>query len=209
GRAEEMTPRKAIYAKDIKARTLDQVIDGADIFLGLSAPGILTADMVKRMAPKPLILALANPVPEILPEVARTARPDAVIATGRSDYPNQVNNVLCFPFIFRGALDVGATTINEAMKLACVNALADLACKEPSDVVAKAYGVEISGFGPEYLIPRPFDPRLVIELPPAIAKAAMDSGVATRPITDFEAYRDQLTQFAFRSGLVMKPVFER
>jgi malate dehydrogenase (oxaloacetate-decarboxylating)(NADP+) len=209
GRKEEMTDRKALYAKDIKARTLDQVIGGADIFLGLSAPGILTADMVKRMAPKPLILALANPVPEILPEVARTARPDAVIATGRSDYPNQVNNVLCFPFIFRGALDVGATTINEAMKLACVNALADLARKEPSDVVAKAYGVEISGFGPEYLIPRPFDPRLVIELPPAIAKAAMDSGVATRPITDFEAYRDQLTQFAFRSGLVMKPVFER
>jgi malate dehydrogenase (oxaloacetate-decarboxylating)(NADP+) len=208
-RNEEMTERKAFYAKDTKARKLDQVIDGADIFLGLSAPGILTEDMVRRMAAKPLILALANPVPEILPELARAARPDAVIATGRSDYPNQVNNVLCFPFIFRGALDVGATTINEAMKLACVEALADLARKEPSEVVAKAYGGEHAGFGPDYLIPRPFDPRLIIELPPAIAKAAMASGVATRPIEDFNAYRQRLSQFAFRSGLVMKPLFER
>ncbi|MFI5023439.1 MAG: NADP-dependent malic enzyme [Alphaproteobacteria bacterium] len=209
GRAEEMTPRKARYAKATAARRLEEVIDGADVFLGLSAPGILTEDMVRRMAEKPLIFALANPVPEIQPELARAAKPDAVIATGRSDYPNQVNNVLCFPFIFRGALDVGATTINEAMKLACVEALAELARMEPSEVVVKAYGGEQAGFGPDYLIPRPFDPRLIIELPPAVAKAAMESGVATRPIGDFEAYRERLSQFAFRSGLAMKPVFER
>ncbi|MFI4986107.1 MAG: NADP-dependent malic enzyme, partial [Alphaproteobacteria bacterium] len=209
GRSEEMSARKARYAKATEARRLDEVIDGADMFLGLSAPGILTAEMVGRMAAKPLILALANPVPEILPELARAARPDAVIATGRSDYPNQVNNVLCFPFIFRGALDVGATTINEAMKLACVRALAELAHMEPSEVVVKAYGGEHAGFGPDYLIPRPFDPRLVIELPPAVAKAAMESGVATRPIADFETYREHLVQFAFRSGLAMRPVFER
>ncbi len=209
GRSEEMTARKARYAKAIGARRLEEVIAGADMFLGLSAPGILSAEMVRRMAEKPLILALANPVPEILPELARAARPDAVIATGRSDYPNQVNNVLCFPFIFRGALDVGATTINEAMKLACVAALAELARMEPSEVVVKAYGGEHAGFGPDYLIPRPFDPRLVMELPPAVAKAAMESGVATRPIADFEAYRERLMQFAFRSGLAMKPVFER
>jgi malate dehydrogenase (oxaloacetate-decarboxylating)(NADP+) len=209
GRQEEMTPRKALYAKATGARMLGEVIAGADFFLGLSAPGILTEDMVRQMAPKPLILALANPVPEILPELARAARPDAVIATGRSDYPNQVNNVLCFPFIFRGALDVGATTINEAMKLACVEALAELARMEPSEVVAKAYGGEHAGFGPDYLIPRPFDPRLVIELPPAVAKAAMESGVATRQIEDFEAYRQSLAQFAFRSGLAMRPVFDR
>ncbi len=209
GRKEEMTARKLRYAKDIPARRLDEVIDGADIFLGLSAPGVLTAEMVKRMAERPLILALANPVPEILPELAREARPDAVIATGRSDYPNQVNNVLCFPFIFRGALDVGAVAINEEMKIACVHALAELARMEPSEVVVKAYGGEQAGFGPDNLIPRPFDPRLVIELPPAVAKAAMASGVATRPIADFDAYRQRLSQFAFRSGLAMKPVFER
>ena len=209
GRREEMDARKRTYARATAARRLEEVIEGADIFLGLSAPGILSGEMVKRMAPKPLILALANPDPEILPDLARAARPDAVIATGRSDYPNQVNNVLCFPFIFRGALDVGAITINEAMKLACVEALAELARMEPSEVVVKAYGGEHASFGPDYLIPRPFDPRLVIELPPAVAKAAMASGVATRPIADFEAYRERLSQFAFRSGLAMKPVFER
>jgi malate dehydrogenase (oxaloacetate-decarboxylating)(NADP+) len=165
--------------------------------------------MVARMAEKPLILALANPVPEILPEAARAVRPDAVIATGRTDYPNQVNNVLCFPFIFRGALDVGATTINEAMKIACVEALANLAMAPPSDVVAAAYGGGSLTFGPDYLIPKPFDPRLILELAPAVAKAAIESGVATRPIRDFDAYRQRLTQFVFRSGLAMKPVFER
>ncbi|HLJ62747.1 MAG TPA: phosphate acyltransferase, partial [Stellaceae bacterium] len=181
----------------------------ADIFLGLSAANVLKPEMVVRMADKPLIFALANPTPEILPEEARAAKPDAIIATGRTDYPNQVNNVLCFPFIFRGALDVGATTINEAMKLACVEALADLALAEPSDVAAAAYGDNALTFGPDYLIPRPFDPRLILKLAPAVAKAAMASGVATRPITDFDAYRERLTQFVFRSGLVMKPVFER
>ncbi|MEA2783054.1 MAG: hypothetical protein QOK29_4598 [Rhodospirillaceae bacterium] len=209
GRQQEMDPRKARYARKTQARTLAEVIDGADVFLGLSAPGVLKPEMVKRMAAKPLIFALANPTPEIMPAVARAARPDAVIATGRSDYPNQVNNVLCFPFIFRGALDVGATTINEAMKKACVEALAALARAEPSDIVAAAYGGQTPSFGPEYLIPRPFDPRLIVELAPAVAKAAMDSGVATRPITDFAAYRDRLSQFVFRTGLVMKPLFER
>jgi len=164
---------------------------------------------VARMAARPLILALANPEPEIMPEAARAARPDAIIASGRTDYPNQVNNVLCFPFIFRGALDVGATSINEAMKLACVEALANLALAEPSDVVAAAYGGANLTFGPDYLIPRPFDPRLILEIAPAVAKAAMESGVATRPIADFAAYRQRLTQFVFRSGLAMKPVFER
>jgi len=209
GRREQMDPRKARYAKDTDARGLAEAIAGADIFLGLSAPGVLKPEMVATMADRPLILALANPVPEILPEAAKAVRPDAVIATGRSDYPNQVNNVLCFPFIFRGALDVGATTINEAMKIACVRALADLALAETSDVVAAAYGGEALGFGPDYLIPRPFDPRLIVELAPAVAKAAMDSGVATRPIDDLAAYRDRLTRFVFRSGLVMKPIFER
>ncbi|MFQ5775983.1 MAG: NADP-dependent malic enzyme [Kiloniellaceae bacterium] len=209
GRAEEMDRWKARYARKTGARALAEVIEGADIFLGLSAPGVLEPAMVGRMADKPLILALANPVPEIMPEEALAVRPDAVIATGRSDYPNQVNNVLCFPFIFRGALDVGATTINEEMKLACVKALADLALAEPSEVVAKAYGDEARGFGPQYLIPRPFDPRLILELAPAVAKAAMDSGIAARPIADFDAYRQTLTQFVFRSGLVMKPIFER
>jgi len=209
GRTEEMDPQKARYARPTEARTLDEVIDGADVFLGLSAPNILTPDMVKRMADRPLIMALANPVPEIDPDTAKAARPDAVIATGRSDYPNQVNNVLCFPFIFRGALDVGATTINEEMKLACVQALAAIARAESSEVVAKAYGGEALRFGPDYLIPKPFDPRLITEIAPAVAKAAMDSGVATRPIEDFEAYRERLGRFVFRSGLLMKPVFER
>jgi malate dehydrogenase (oxaloacetate-decarboxylating)(NADP+) len=208
GRKEEMDPRKARYAKKTNARTLGEVIDGAEIFLGLSAPNILKPEMVARMAARPLILALANPNPEIVPEAARQARPEAIIATGRSDYPNQVNNVLCFPFIFRGALDVGATTINEAMKIACVEALAALAMEPPSDVVAAAYaGAELT-FGPDYLIPRPFDPRLISTVAPAVAKAAMDSGVATRPIADFDAYREKLSQFVFRSGLMMRPVFE-
>ena len=209
GRKEEMDPRKDRYAKDTNARTLGDVIGGADIFLGLSAPDVLKPEMAARMADKPLILALANPDPEIRPDLARAAKPDAIIATGRTDYPNQVNNVLCFPFIFRGALDVGATTINEAMKLACVEALASLAQAPPSDVVAAAYGDAALTFGADYIIPKPFDPRLILELAPAVAKAAMDSGVATRPIEDFDAYRQRLTQFVFRSGLVMRPVFER
>ncbi|HTS90511.1 MAG TPA: NADP-dependent malic enzyme [Stellaceae bacterium] len=209
GRKEEMDPRKDRYVKDTDARTLADAIGGADVFLGLSAPGVLTPEMVARMAEKPLILALANPVPEILPELARQARPDALIATGRTDYPNQVNNVLCFPFIFRGALDVGATAINEAMKLACVRALADLTLAPPSDVVAAAYGETSLSFGPDYFIPKPFDPRLILELAPAVAKAAMESGVATRPIADFDAYRERLSHYVFRSGLAMRPVFER
>jgi malate dehydrogenase (oxaloacetate-decarboxylating)(NADP+) len=208
GRKEEMDPRKERYAKETNARTLGEVIGGADIFLGLSAPDVLKPEMVAKMAEKPLILALANPDSEIKPEAAKAVRPDAIIATGRTDYPNQVNNVLCFPFIFRGALDVGATAINEAMKLACVEALADLALAEPSDVVAAAYGETPLTFGPDYLIPKPFDPRLILQLAPAVAKAAMESGVATRPIEDFAAYRQRLSQFVFRSGLAMKPVFD-
>ncbi len=209
GRVEEMDPYKARYAQRTSARTLDDVIDGVDIFLGLSAPGVLKPDMVKRMAEKPLILALANPVPEIMPDEAKAVRPDVIMATGRSDFPNQVNNVLCFPFIFRGALDVGATTINEKMKLACVQALADLAMAEPSDVVQRAYVGESLTFGSEYLIPKPFDPRLVIELSSAVARAAMDSGVATRPLEDLRAYRRSLSQFVFRSSGVMEPIFEK
>jgi len=209
GRPEQMDEKKACYAQKTDARTLAEVIEGADVFLGLSAPNVLKPEMVKRMADKPIILALANPEPEILPEVALKARSDAIIATGRSDYPNQVNNVLCFPFIFRGALDVGATTINEEMKLAAVRAIADLAMAETSDVVAKAYGEEGQGFGAGYLIPRPFDPRLILQIAPAVAKAAMASGVATRPIEDFDAYQQQLGEFVFRSGLIMKPIFER
>jgi malate dehydrogenase (oxaloacetate-decarboxylating)(NADP+) len=209
GRKEEMDPRKARYAQATPARTLAEIIAGADIFLGLSAPGVLKPEMVALMAKAPLVLALANPNPEIMPEEARRVRPDAIIATGRSDYPNQVNNVLCFPFIFRGALDVGASQINEAMKIACVHALAALAEEEMPDVVANAYGGERFRFGPEYLIPRPFDPRLLVELAPAVAKAAMDSGVASRPIGDLAAYRERLTQFVFRSGMVMKPIFDR
>ncbi len=209
GRAEEMDPWKATFAQTTAARRLAEVIEGADVFLGLSAPGVLKPEMVEAMAEKPLIMALANPVPEIMPEAAREVRPDAIICTGRSDYPNQVNNVLCFPYIFRGALDAGATTINEEMKLACVKALAELARAEPSEVVAKALGGESQGFGPDYLIPSPFDPRLILQIAPAVARAAMESGVATRPIEDFAAYADRLSRFVFRSGLVMKPVFER
>ncbi len=207
GRKEEMDPNKARYAKETPARKLGEVIDGADVFLGLSAGGVLKQDMVKRMASKPLIFALANPTPEIRPEEIREVRDDAVIATGRSDYPNQVNNVLCFPFIFRGALDVGATTINEAMKLAAVNAIADLAQAEQSDVVAMAYGETSSGFGADYLIPKPFDPRLIAKIAPAVARAAMESGVATSPVTDWAAYMQRLDQFVYHSGLIMKPVF--
>ena len=191
---DRMDAHKADYAGDTAARTLAEAIRGADIFLGLSAPGVLTGDMVKGMAERPIILALANPTPEIMPEEARAARDDAIIATGRSDYPNQVNNVLCFPYMFRGALDVGATTINEAMKIACVNALADLTLQEASEVVLAAYAGEELKFGPEYVIPKPFDPRLVSMLAPAVAKAAMDSGVATRPLADLEAYRQEMTK---------------
>jgi malate dehydrogenase (oxaloacetate-decarboxylating)(NADP+) len=207
GRKEEMDDNKARYAIDTAARSLADVIAGADIFLGLSAAGVLKPDMVKKMAAKPLILALANPSPEILPDDARAVRPDVIIATGRSDYPNQVNNVLCFPFIFRGALDVGATIINEEMKLAAVHAIAELAQAEQSDIVAMAYSGADMAFGPEYLIPKPFDPRLIVKIAPAVAKAAMDSGVATRPIEDFPAYCDRLSQFVYHSGLIMKPVF--
>src|SRR3954449_11019921 len=207
GRKEEMDPDKDRFARETRARTLDEVIAGADVFLGLSAGGVLKPSMVKKMAERPLILALANPEPEILPELAREARPDCIIATGRSDYANQVNNVLCFPFIFRGALDVGATIINEEMKLAAVRALADLAEAEQSDVVAMAYDRQETSFGPEYLIPRPFDPRLIMKIAPAVAQAAMDSGVALRPITDLDGYRQQLMQFVYHSGTIMKPVF--
>jgi len=209
GRLEEMDANKARYAKVTDARKLADVIAGADVFLGLSAGGVLKPEMVALMAAKPLILALANPTPEILPEQIRAVRDDAVIATGRSDYPNQVNNVLCFPFIFRGALDVGATTINEAMKLAAVKAIADLAQAEQSDIVAMAYGEIGVSFGKDYLIPRPFDPRLIAKVAPAVAKAAMDSGVATSPITDWPAYLQTLNQFVYHSGLIMKPVFDK
>ena len=207
GRTEQMDDNKVRYARETGARKLADVIEGADVFLGLSAGGVLKKEMVAKMAPRPLILALANPEPEILPEEVKAVRDDAVIATGRSDYPNQVNNVLCFPFIFRGALDVGATTINEPMKLAAVHAIADLALAEQSDIVAQAYGSQQVSFGPEYLIPRPFDPRLIVKIAPAVAKAAMDSGVATAPIADFPAYVDRLNEFVYHSGLIMKPVF--
>jgi len=180
---------------------------GSDIFLGLSGPKLVTQDMVKSMAKDPLILAMANPEPEILPPLVKEVRPDAIIGTGRSDYPNQVNNVLCFPFIFRGAMDVGATTINEEMKLACVRAIADLAMAEQNEVVASAYGGQELTFGPEYLIPVPFDPRLIVKIAPAVAQAAMDSGVATRPIADMDAYVEQLSQFVYKTNLFMKPVF--
>jgi malate dehydrogenase (oxaloacetate-decarboxylating)(NADP+) len=209
GRTQDMTAQKAEYASATKARTLAEALPGADVFLGLSAPRILTPDMVKTMAAKPIIMALANPEPEIRPELARAASADAIIATGRSDYPNQVNNVLCFPYIFRGALDVGATTINEEMKLACVNAIAELARGASSDVVSAAYGGQQLRFGADYLIPKPFDPRLISEIAPAVAKAAMDSGVATRPIADLEAYKRRLQQFVYRTAFVMKPIFEK
>ena len=208
-RNEAMNDYKAAYAQATTARTLDEVIDGADLFLGLSGPKVLKPELLPRMADRPLVLALANPEPEIMPDLARAARPDAIIATGRSDYPNQVNNVLCFPFIFRGALDVGATTVNEAMKIAATHAVANLARAEPSDVAAAAYMGEDLRFGPSYILPKPFDPRLIIEVSSAVAKAAMESGVATRPITDFHAYREQLAQYVFRSGLAMKPVMQR
>ncbi|SEO82226.1 NADP-dependent malic enzyme [Aquisalimonas asiatica] len=206
---EGLHPRQRAFARDVDARTLAEAIPDADIFLGLSAPGVLSREMVAGMARDPLILAMSNPIPEILPEDAQAERPDCIMATGRSDYPNQVNNVLCFPFIFRGALDVGATTINEAMKLACVEAIADLAMEESSDIVANAYGDTSLHFGPDYLIPKPFDPRLIVRVAPAVARAAMETGVAARPITDFNAYRRQLNTFVFRSGLVMKPVLEQ
>ncbi|MFP4245520.1 MAG: NADP-dependent malic enzyme, partial [Ectothiorhodospira sp.] len=207
GRPEEMDTIKQRYAQNTPARTLGEVIDGADIFLGLSAGGVLKPDMVARMAPSPLIMALANPDPEIMPEEVAQVRQDAMMATGRSDYPNQVNNVLCFPFIFRGALDVGARTITDGMKVAAVKALAELARAEPSDVVAKAYGEEGLRFGPEYLIPKPFDPRLIVKIAPMVAKAAMESGVATAPIEQLWTYRDHLNNFVYQSGFVMKPVF--
>ncbi len=207
GREQDMDPIKARYAKKTDARTLGEVIADADVFLGLSAGGVLKPEMVSKMAANPLILALANPTPEILPEQVKAVRGDAIIATGRSDYPNQVNNVLCFPFIFRGALDAGATTITEQMKLAAVRAIAELAQAEASDVVATAYGIDNLGFGRDYLIPKPFDPRLIVKIAPAVAKAAADSGVATRPIADLDAYREKLNNFVYHSGFVMKPVF--
>ena len=207
GRKEEMDDNKARYAKDIPGRTLADVIAGADVFLGLSAGGVLKGEMVKKMAAKPLILALANPTPEIMPAEVHAVRNDAVMCTGRSDFPNQVNNVLCFPFIFRGALDAGATTITAEMEIAAVKAIAELARAEQSEIVTAAYGIGNISFGPEYLIPKPFDPRLIVKIAPAVAKAAMDSGVAAHPITDFDAYRNQLEQFVYHSGLLMKPIF--
>ncbi|QFU16272.1 NADP-dependent malic enzyme [Microvirga thermotolerans] len=209
GREALMDRWKAVYAQKTDARTLADVIQDADIFLGLSAGGVLKPALLEKMAPRPLILALANPYPEIMPEEAEAARPDAMICTGRSDYPNQVNNVLCFPYIFRGALDVGATTINEAMKAAAVTAIAGLAREAPSEVVARAYGGEAHPFGRKSLIPSPFDPRLILRIAPAVAKAAMETGVATRPLADLDAYADSLTRFVFRSGFVMKPIFAK
>ena len=207
GRNELMDRWKDVYAQETSARTLSEIIEGADVFLGLSAAGVLKPEMVARMGPKPLILALANPNPEITPEEALAVRPEAMICTGRSDYPNQVNNVLCFPYIFRGALDVHATAINEEMKMAAVEAIAQLAREAPSDVVANAYGGSAPLFGPTSLIPAPFDPRLILRIAPAVAKAAMATGVAKKPIRDFEAYTEQLNRFVFRSGFIMKPVF--
>ena len=207
GRTTQMDQWKAVYAKDTDKRQLSDTIDGADIFLGLSAAGVLKPELLTCMADRPLIMALANPVPEIMPDVARAARPDAMICTGRSDYPNQVNNVLCFPYIFRGALDCGARTINEDMKVAAVRAIAALAREEPSDIAARAYSGETPVFGPDYLIPSPFDQRLILRIAPAVAEAARRSGVARRPIEDHDAYIDQLNRFVFRSGLIMKPLF--
>ncbi|MYM71199.1 NADP-dependent malic enzyme [Duganella sp. FT134W] len=208
GRAELMDPDKERFARETDARTLAEVIPDADIFLGVSAGGVLKQDMVKAMAPNPLILALANPNPEILPEDVKAVRGDAIICTGRSDYPNQVNNVLCFPYIFRGALDCGATTITREMEIAVVHAIAELAHAEQSDIVATTYGFTNLSFGPEYLIPMPFDPRLLTKIAPAVAKAAEDSGVATRPIKDLQAYEESLQQFVYRSGTFMKPLFQ-
>ncbi len=208
GRTEEMDDNKVRYAQATSARSLGEVIGGADVFLGLSAGGVLKEDMVKRMAERPIIFALANPTPEILPELARAARPDAILATGRSDYPNQVNNALCFPYIFRGALDVGARTINEAMKRAAVYAIAELAQEEQSDAIALAYGDENLSFGAEHLIPKPFDPRLILRIAPAVAQAAMDTGVAERPIADMAEYHERLSGFVYHSNMIMKPVFD-
>ncbi|NCV65966.1 MAG: NADP-dependent malic enzyme, partial [Burkholderiaceae bacterium] len=207
GRTELMDPQKSPFAQKTDKRSLGDVIEGADVFLGLSAGGVLKPEMVAKMAQKPLVFALANPTPEILPEEVKVVRPDAVMATGRTDYPNQVNNVLCFPFIFRGALDVGATTITTEMEIAAVKAIAELAQAEQSDVVAAVYSSENLAFGPDYLIPKPFDPRLITVIAPAVAKAAMDGGVASRPIKDFALYKDQLQQFVYHSGTVMKPLF--
>ncbi len=209
GRRKLMDPFKSRYARKTRARTLGAAIKNADVFLGLSVGNVLKPAMLKRMADKPIIMALANPVPEIRPEVAKKARPDAIIATGRSDLPNQVNNVICFPYLFRGALDVGATSINEEMKIACVKAIADLAMAESSEVVSRAYGGRDLIFGPDYIIPKPFDPRLIVRLAPAVARAAMDSGVATRPISDFKSYRQRLIQFVFQTGTIMNPVFDQ
>ena len=209
GREVLMDPYKERFARPTEERTLADAVVGRDVFLGLSAPKVLTKEMVRTMAAKPLILALANPVSEISPEEAREAAPDAIIATGRSDYPNQVNNVICFPFIFRGALDVGATTINRDMMIACTKAIAVLAKTAPPETVAAAYGLANINFGPECIIPKPFDPRLAVELPIAVAEAAMESGVAARPIIHMKTYREQLSQFIFRSGFIMKPIFER
>ncbi|WOJ88692.1 NADP-dependent malic enzyme [Methylocapsa polymorpha] len=206
GRKAAMNPRMEIYARDTNARSLGDVIGGADIFLGLSAGGVLKPEMVKEMGERPLVMALANPTPEIEPEAALAARPDAMICTGRSDYPNQVNNVLCFPYLFRGALDVAASTINEAMKRAAVRAIAQLAHEPPSDVAAKAYGGEARQYGKGSLIPSPFDPRLILRIAPAVAKAAMESGVAKKPIVDFSVYEETLSRFVFRSGFIMKPL---
>ncbi|NJD34747.1 MAG: NADP-dependent malic enzyme, partial [Betaproteobacteria bacterium] len=204
---DNLDPSKARYAQKTEARTLGDAMPDADVFMGLSTADVLKPEMVKTMARDPIILAMANPDPEILPEHAKAVRPDAIIGTGRSDYPNQVNNVLCFPFMFRGALDVGATTINEAMKVAAVRAIAELAHAEQSEVVTAAYGTEELSFGPEYLIPKPFDPRLIIKVAPAVARAAMDSGVATRPIADMDVYAQQLNDFVYSTGLLMRPVF--
>ncbi|TAN30504.1 MAG: NADP-dependent malic enzyme [Castellaniella sp.] len=209
GRDEHMEPNKARYAQETNARTLADVVKGADVFLGCSAPGVLTQDMVRSMADRPMILALANPDPEIRPEDAKAARPDCVVATGRSDYPNQVNNVLCFPFIFRGALDCGASVINEDMKLACVKAIAELAEAEPSAEMASAYADQDLSFGPEYIIPKPFDPRLILKVAPAVAEAAAASGVARRPIQDMDAYRQSLMSIVYHSGQLMRPLFNR
>ncbi len=208
GREVEMDPYKSVFAVDTDMRTLGEAVKGADIFLGCSGPGALTQEMVSTMAERPIIMALANPTPEISPEEVKEVRPDAIIATGRSDYPNQVNNVLCFPYLFRGALDVGATEINEHMKVAAVKAIADLAMAEQSDIVAKAYGGAQKSFGPEYLIPTPFDPRLYVEVSHAVAKAAMESGVASRPFDDLDQYHEQLSNFIYRTKFVMKPLFD-
>ena len=208
GRQKLMDPYKAVYAQQTEKRKLAEIMVGADVFLGLSAAGIVSREMVASMAPKPLVFALANPNPEIMPEDVKAVRDDAIIASGRTDYPNQINNVLCFPFIFRGALDVGATTINAEMKAAAVTALACIAESEASDIVLAAYGAETFLFGPDYILPKPFDPRLITEIAPAVAKAAMDSGVATRPIANFHAYREKLSGFVFRSGFLMKPIMD-